>query len=142
MSLNIVVDTGFWFALFSKSDKYHKDALSIEKEILDGTFNLLIPWPTLYETINTKFVKKIKNREELKRYIEHPNTFKIDDTQYRENAIESVIDPLAKQNFSAVDYIIRGILEDPNVKTDALITFNEKDFIDICYKNDIEIIKS
>ncbi len=138
MSKNIVADSGFWFALFNERDRHHDDALRIEANL--EQLNLLIPWPTLYETINTRFVRRMECREGLRRYLEKPSTIRIDDAPYKENAISTVIDPRSKREFSAVDYIIRNILEDPDVKTDALITFNEGDFFDVCYGNNIEII--
>ena len=141
MHFNIVVDSGFWFALFTKSDKHHIQALSIEKNLLkDGLFNLLIPWPTLYETINTKFVKKRDILPKFQYYINHPKSLKIDDEFYKNKMIEMVLNPKKGEDFSAVDWIIRDILADRNIKTDALITFNERDFIDLCCKYNIEII--
>ena len=138
MSKNIIADSGFWFALFYERDNHHDAALRIEKNI--EHLNLLIPWPTLYETINTRFAKRSECRQGLKRYIDKESTVKIDDAPYKDEAILQVISPQAKRAFSAVDYIIRSILEDPDVKTDALITFNEADFSDVCHSNNIELI--
>lgn len=138
MPKNIVADTGFWFALYNERDQHHAEALDIERGI--EHLNLLIPWPTLYETINTRFVKQLNSRQSLKRYLDKPSTVKIDDAPYKEDAIIEVIEPRSNRDFSAVDYIIRNILEDPNVITDALITFNKTDFSDVCYRNNIELI--
>jgi len=138
MPKNIIADTGFWIALFNERDQHHADALRIECSL--EHFNLVIPWPTLYETINTRFAKRAKWRQGLKVYLDKSNTLKIDDAPYKDRAIEEVITPLSKRYFSAVDFIIRSILEDPNVKTDALITFNEADFSDVCYGNGIELV--
>ena len=138
MAKNIVADSGFWYALFNERDKHHDSALQIEKNI--EHFNILIPWPTLYETINTRFAKRPENRLGLKRYLDKATTIKIDDALYKDDAITEVISPRSKRAFSAVDYIIRCILEDSDVKTDALITFNVADFIDVCTGNNIEVI--
>ena len=138
MPTNIVADTGSWIALFNERDCHHEAALRFEGTI--EHLNLLIPWPTLYETVNTRFAKRSEWRQGLKRYLDKSNTVKVDDAPYKERAIIEVIDPRSKRYFSAVDYIIRNILEDPNVKTDALITFNEADFSDVCYGNGIELV--
>lgn len=138
MPKNIVADTGFWIALFDERDRHHEAALRIGGRI--EHFNLLIPWPTLYETINTRFAKREKCRQGLKIFLDKPNTVKVDDAPYKDKAIEEVISPRSKRYFSAVDYIIRNILEDSNIKTDALITFNEADFSDVCYRNGIELV--
>jgi len=42
--------------------------------------------------------------------------------------------------FSFVDIVIRNILEDDSLKIDAIVTFNEQDFSDICYKRQIKIV--
>ena len=68
MPKNVVADTGYWFALFKQDDDHHDRALEIEKDI--EHLNILIPWPTLYETINTKFVKKAEYRQGLQRYLD------------------------------------------------------------------------
>ncbi len=63
---NILIDTGFWIALYNERDRYHNDAIEIIELIADS--NLILPWPTLYETINTRFSKNadgISNFEEL-----------------------------------------------------------------------------
>lgn len=138
MAKNIVIDSGFWFALFEKRDEFHEEALVIESVL--EQFNILIPWPTLYETLNTRFVKRKEYLDGFNYYLKKLNTTKIDDVQYRENAISTVINPRTGKEFSAVDFIIRNILEDTNIKTDALITFNIRDFEDICYSHGIEII--
>lgn len=73
--------------------------------------------------------------------MEKINTIKIDDVPYRDETIIAVVKSYSWQQYSAVDYIIRSILEeDPNIKTDALITFNIRDFEDLCYSQGIEIL--
>lgn len=138
MAKKLVIDTGFWFALFNERDSHHRKALEIAP--LLEQFDLLIPYPTLYETLNTRFVKRKKQLEEFNHYLEKLNTIKIDDVPYRDDTIIAVVKPPSWQQYSAVDYIIRSILEDTNIKTDALITFNIRDFEDICYSQGIEII--
>ena len=75
MAKGIVADTCFWYALFNERDEHHANALQIEEDIVN--FDILIPWPTLYETINTRFIKKEKNRQAFKRYLDKASTSKI-----------------------------------------------------------------
>ncbi|MDR2449225.1 MAG: hypothetical protein LBD52_04620 [Prevotellaceae bacterium] len=82
---NIVVDSGFWLALYDQSDTHYTEAVSIAEYLNAG--NIIIPFPTLYESMNTKFMKNNIAR-----------------------------------------------------KVDYLITFNKKDFIDVCQKRNIEIL--
>ncbi len=39
-----------------------------------------------------------------------------------------------------VDMVIRLILDDINVRKDGLLTFNHKDFADLCRKHQIEML--
>ncbi len=138
MPKNILADTGFWFALFDDRDPYHEIAIIIEEDIYNC--NILIPWPSLYETINTRFVRRSHWRLGIRKYITDNNVYKIDDTPYRYESLQTVIDPKEKRNFSLVDHVMRSMLEDTNLKVDGLITFNTEDFADICYKKGIELL--
>ena len=46
---NILLDTGFWFALYDKNDKHYRSA----EKLLDyfSYSQIIIPYPTLYETV-------------------------------------------------------------------------------------------
>jgi predicted nucleic acid-binding protein len=78
------VDTGFWFALFDGHDQYHVQALA--KEELLHELNLIIPWPCLYETLNTRFVKNPISVHAFERLLQRPNIDLANDTKYREAA--------------------------------------------------------
>lgn len=138
---NLLIDTGFWFALFDKSDQYHRKALEIS-EYLDSSGNrIIIPFPTLYETMNTKFVdnKIVMNQFEV--FLTKSHVIKYPDEDYRENAIKITFETKRKQNrnLSLTDNLIRLIIEDSRNKIDILVTFNEKDFSDICRKRNVLI---
>lgn len=137
MAKSIIIDTGFWFALFDDRDRYHEDALLYFEYIVPHT--LVIPWPTLYETLNTRFSRRQSWVEELRRVIRSHSVYYIPDDDYREVSLEHFFSE--RQRFSLVDIIIRNILEDDSIKIDAIITFNEPDFIDVCYKKGIELFK-
>lgn len=51
----LLVDTGYFFALFDPGDQYHEEAVK-KQEWLDE-LPIVLPWPILYETLNTRFVK-------------------------------------------------------------------------------------
>ena len=135
MAKSIIIDTGFWFALFDDRDRYHEDALLYFEYIVPHT--LVIPWPTLYETLNTRFSRRQSWVEELHRVIRSHSVCFIPDDDYRETSFNRFFRD--GQRFSLVDLIIRNILEDDSVNIDAILTFNEPDFIDVCYKKGIEL---
>ena len=130
MAKSIIIDTGFWFALFDDRDHYHEDALLHFEYIVPHT--LVIPWPTLYETLNTRFSRRQSWVEEMHRVIRSHSVYFIPDDDYRETSFNHFFRD--GQRFSLVDIIIRNILEDDSIKIDAILTFNEPDFIDVCYK--------
>ena len=50
------------------------------------------------------------------------------------------MNPTPWLSISLVDEVIRLALMDPNVKIDAMVTFNPSDFFDICQSRHIELI--
>jgi predicted nucleic acid-binding protein len=139
MNVNIIVDSGFWFALYDIYDDYHTRANNIV-EYLDVS-NIIIPFPTLYESLNTKFMKNTVAKIAFESILKRSNVTIVNDDLIKADALKiTFTDESKKRNLSLVDNIIRLILDDVNYKIDYLITFNRKDFIDICRKRTIEII--
>ena len=140
MAKNIIIDTCFWIALYDKQDEYHEiaDILSEEIEI----HNWLVPWPTLYETLNTRFVRRKDWITSFKFCLSKDIICKIDDNLYRDTAYNLVfqLNFIYQNNLSLTDLVIREMLKDENLKIDAILTFNEKDFFDICNIRNIEIL--
>ena len=142
--MRIIVDSGFWFGFMDKSDGYHKQAEEIFEKISDHNPVFLIPYPSLYETLNTKMLR-LRNHgnprvhkffTSLKAY---PKQYiKVCDTNYRDKAFENTVSGNPR-GLSFVDNIIREMMCDKNQKIDALITFNTGDFIDVCTKEGIYI---
>ena len=136
----ILVDSAFFFALFHPKDDYHKEA--IEKQEWLEKFPLVVPWPILYETINSTFVKSpgtIRNFENIMR---QPHTKRLDDSTYREKAYEETL-ALAKRRYgtrSLVDSVLHAILKDVNVRISAMLTFDHRDFGPVCASRQIEIL--
>jgi predicted nucleic acid-binding protein len=137
MAKNIVADSGFWFGLFNARDSYHQEACSIESSI--SVHNLLVPWPSLYETMNTRLMRRRPDRDRFHTYLKRTSTILLDDVPYRDTSLNYVLEQ-ASTNLSLVDHVIRSMLEDPSVAINALITFNPSDFIDVCQARRIELI--
>lgn len=140
MAQNVLVDSGFWFALYNSRDQYHSKAEEIFSVIEE--FRKIIPWPTLYEVVNTRFVKK-KRHKMFEKIIKQSTTIKISDFQYRNSALDFVNNASVNyRNYSLVDVIIRNMLKDANLKIDVLVTFNPIDFNDICIPRSIEMLNA
>lgn len=136
---NVIIDTCFWYALFDKREEYHTEATSTFSYIDEA--KILIPWPCLYETINTRFIKNQNSIDQFQRILNQPNVEKIDDAPYKENALAKtfILSVYKKRNISLVDMIIRFILLDTSYKINYLVTFNQKDFNDVCRDRKIGI---
>jgi len=135
----VLADTGVWYAMFDPRDQHWDDTQ--EKEELLDLFGLVIPWPTLYETLRTRMVSNRSALQHLQEYLRRPQVVFLDDSSYREEALDLAFSS-ALRNFrplSMVDCLIRLMLEDVNVRVDYLATCNERDFADVCHKRHIEM---
>jgi hypothetical protein len=52
---NLIVDAGYWYALFDPRDALCREARAKAHHI--DALRIVFPWPTLYETLGTRFVK-------------------------------------------------------------------------------------
>lgn len=141
MAKNILIDTGYWIALFTPADSRHEDAI-----IYDEYVNLhtqLMPWPSMYEFLNTRFYKDGNAILSFRKRIIQPNVIKIPDDSYRDYALLNFVDNSNwGRRISLVDLVLREILSDLSVNIHAMVTFNSKDFADLCAKRDIEVYDS
>lgn len=139
MAKNILADTGFWIALYEPRDSYYEEANLIADYLEDQ--NILLPWPTLYEAINTRLAKRKESMRSFEIFINKANVSLINDDRYKDRALKLVFEYsiLGKRPFSLVDIILREILSDDSYKINYLLTFNKADFIDVCNKRKIQI---
>lgn len=136
----LLVDSGFFFALFDPRDSHHALA-GTKKEWLD-VCPLVVPWPVLYETINTRFVRRPATIARFEGLIRGSDTLLLDDAPYRRNAYEDTLERAKTRNGpkSLVDSILCAIIEDPNVRIDAMLTFNLRDFGSVCQSNRVALL--
>ena len=138
MPKNVLIDSGYWIALYQDGDTHHDDAILINEYLL--AHRLIIPWPSLYEFLNTKFFKRPISLTLFRKTILLPNVIRIPDSDYRESAFTNFLNPRnLGRRLSLVDLVIREILADESVKIDSMVTFNEKDFADACARRKINL---
>ena len=138
MAKNIILDSGYWFALYDQRDTYHAEATLFLDYLTPH--RLVIPWPSLYETLNTRFVRRIDWLTSFEKLLNSQYSIQVPDESYRSTAITSVfLQNKGHRKYSLVDLVIREILLDVAIKIDAIVTFNVPDFEDICWKRGIEI---
>jgi predicted nucleic acid-binding protein len=139
MAKYVLLDTGFWYAFYDARDTYHKEATDLVEYIM--FHRLIIPWPCLYENLNTRFVRRVEWLKSFRGLIRRPNVEILNDEPYREHALASVLEAEARWlNHSLVDEVIREILRDESIRLEAVVTFNRSDFADLCEKRRIEIV--
>ena len=137
---NILVDTCFWYALFDESDEYYHRAQKMANYLEFG--NIMLPFPILYETLNTRFSKRIEWMSVFQEYMNRESTSLIPDTEYRQQALSNTffysLD--RRRPMALVDMSIRLMMEDVNLNINTLITFNVNDFSDVCRIKGVELI--
>lgn len=136
----VLVDTGFWFGLLGKGDQHSEEAQAKLETVWNSSY--VLPWPILYETLNSNFVKRPSAVTRFESFLKRPNAILLDDTQYRNVSLELVLNSARseKRALSLVDVVIRMILDDVNVRIDGLVTFNDRDFVDVCRRRRIPIV--
>lgn len=135
----VLVDTGFFFALFDERDQHHASAREME-EWLDAV-PIILPWPILYETVNTRLVRRPESLARFGVIARAPETALLDDAPYRAGSFSAVLrrHP-AIRPLSLVDAVLCNIIEDVNVPVSAMLTFNERDFLTVCQQNNVELL--
>ena len=137
MAKRLVADSCFWFALFEPRDQYHRAATSLEEHLT--VHDLIVPWPTLYEALNTRLVRRPDRLARFKAIIERSSTSIVEDGSYRTDSLRFVMGP-TRHTYSLVDHVIRSMIEDRSLKLHALLTFNPKDFHDVCSRRGITLL--
>jgi predicted nucleic acid-binding protein len=136
----VLADTGLWYALFDSSDQHH--AAAKDKADVLTLMQVILPWPTVYETLRTKFVRNAIGLDKFERFLKGPNITCLDDAPFRAAAVELSLDSSLRRRrpLSMVDCLIRLLVEDVNTRVNYLATFNRRDFADICARHRVEII--
>ena len=141
--MNVIVDTGFWYSyLGTREQERHMVADKVFRRLEELESNFLIPFPTLYEAINTKLLKS-KNRTKanwfLRQLQSNPRFIKVPYDEYKDDAYQLTVSENNHRGYSLVDMIIRVMMEDDRLKIDSLLTLNIEDFIDVASRRGISI---
>jgi len=104
--------------------------------------SLVIPFPTQYETLNTRFCKRREWVDRYEKYLNDYRVYYIFDEKYRDDVFKMTLSEARRGSrpISLVDNIIRAVLSDDTVDIDALVTFNVEDFEDICRERRIYLV--
>lgn len=137
----VLLDTCVWFALLNPKDSKHVAAKKSTKAL--DHLRVIIPWPILYETINTDFVRKPAAMRPFEVVLGRTSTCKLSDAPYRDEAMRLAFVSARdeKRHISLVDWVIRLMLRDTGVRVQAFWTYNPGDFSDVCRERAIPLIQ-
>lgn len=125
----ILLDTGYWIALFSpEKEKEKQEIVEFVSQLIDeNNYSIIIPFPTLYEFLNTKLSRKKGERIKIETELSKDKYKKIYDDRYREKALKNFSEQFSFVNYdiSLVDEVIKEMIEDDTLKTDIIVTFDE-----------------
>jgi predicted nucleic acid-binding protein len=138
---SILVDTGVWYALCDPRDG------AVEREIVDDIYarvkvhTIVVPWPILYETLGTRFVKSRPAMARFEQEIKSSWIALLDDAPYRDDALAHSLEWSLRRGraLSLVDCVLRLLLDDVQARIQYFVTFNQRDFVDVCAARRIEL---
>lgn len=138
----VLTDTCYWLGLLDPTDQHHDRSLSIASMLKNHT--IIFPWPCLYETVSTRLARNRERTLLLERFLSNPTVELLEDDPYKKSALFHVFEcsRILGYTFSLTDSVIREIIKDINVTVDYLVTFNNRDFLDVCAHRRIEIIET
>ncbi|MGD0736232.1 MAG: hypothetical protein ABR976_13845 [Terracidiphilus sp.] len=145
----ICVDAGFLIALYDRRDSHHERASEQFKLFFapESRRNVLLaPWPILYESLNTRQARSHAAVQQLAAdwniLGQREQLTLLDDTAYRDQAVSDYLEVFGagQRVFSLADRVIRAVLCDAGNRIDALLTYNGRDFSDVCATNRIQLI--
>lgn len=144
------VDSGVLIALYSRRDQRgNKERAGTYMSRFENRANkIALPWPVMYEALNSAIAL---HRSGMEMFARHLRAFRksgqlieIDDRPYRGHALnECMAETLRTDGYrglSLVDRVLRLMLNDRNLRFNGLITFNERDFADVCRGRKIELL--
>jgi predicted nucleic acid-binding protein len=138
----IIADTGFWIGLFMERDAYHKSAMDYYNNN-STTTRFLFPWPTMFETLRTQFVRDYSAIKRLEKELKQLNVIKYGDRKIRDKALNEMFELNLRHGYklSLTDSVIRETIKLSKSNIKGLITINKSDFVDICSKLKVDILE-
>jgi len=139
---DLCADASFLIGLYDERDDFHERAKTLFLSYFNqGNNRLIIPWPIVYEAVSTRMVKNKRAMLLLERdwtlLSLQSQLHLLSDLPFREGIVDECFSELKKppvhyRKLSAADRVIRRILSDANIQINAFLTFNPKDFADVC----------
>lgn len=125
----IILDTGYWIALFNPEKEIDKqEVVEFVSNLIDeNNYKIIIPFPTLYEFLDSKLSRKKAGKLNLQKELSKSKYDKVYDDKYREKALKTFTKNFSFNvgDISLVDEVIKEMIFDDNLRTDIIVTFDE-----------------
>jgi hypothetical protein len=138
----VIADTCFWIGLFIDNDMFHRYSTEYYISNIDA-IRLIFPWPSMYETLRTQFVRNYNAVARLEKEMKRTNIVKYGDRSIKNKALEEMfkLNLYHGYKLSLTDTLIREIIKSGRSNISGLITSNRSDFIDICQLYKVDLIE-
>jgi predicted nucleic acid-binding protein len=145
----ICVDSVFLLALYTPRDQHHALAVEHFQSLFSDESmrnSLVVPWPILYESLNTRLARRTEALEQLSRdwaILNFAGRLSLrSDESHREQALREQLEviPNRTRALSLVDRVLRSILSSEEAGIDAFLTYNSGDFADACALHGVTLI--
>jgi hypothetical protein len=144
-----LLDSSFLFALYEDEGERSRQARhSFANAFSRSGSVLIVAWPILYETFNTRFSSDLlqihRLESEWSSLKERKQLQFLDDTPFRRRSLEEWWARDLKlsgwRGLSLVDRVLRAVLESRSPRVHALLSFDHRDFSDVCGKLKVKIV--
>ena len=138
----ILVDSCFWIAFYTPEEVInHSKALNLI-DCLENN-EVIIPWPTLYEFVNTRLSRRKESLTSFQQFLLKPNIYKVSDEEYKQKALQNIFELNISRHstISLVDEVLRLMILDKSLSIDFLVTFNKSDFEYPCQISNVIILE-
>ncbi|WAC14880.1 hypothetical protein [Dyadobacter pollutisoli] len=123
--MKILIDTCFWIALYNPEKHIQiNDDINLITEFIENR-EIIIPFPSLYEFLNSKFSRK-NDALHFQKLLAKPNYIKLDDSPYKDVALNNFFEKAINEfnDVSLVDEIIKEVISTQPQRIDYLISFD------------------
>ncbi len=117
--MNIIVDSCFWIALYDAREEDHAWAEETWDKLQNGN-KFLVPYPTMYEFINTRLMRREKNVLFFKKLFDSDVVILISDEQCKEDALRVTLESTGRA-LSLVDMTILLMIADDTIKKTCFV---------------------